>query len=449
MVSATVVSAPNKVPSWLAPPESSLVAVEPGDFGFLAGLPSGPVFRNLLQGREAWSVALEFLFEELALTPQTAEEQRNRKQQGSVPPQSTDVPKLVVDRVVCNRSCSDSAAITVDAAQCGSLQQVCRREEEEVQAMHRQAGEDRQGVAELRRQAEKDRREAAELRREAEEDRQAARMVRGQAEELRRQAERVAVAAQASTDVGASAAFCDARQDQGALFSNAKELLKSMEAGEAKPHTPHTSFQAATLGQEAKITEANIVCSGDPLLKQGGALSNAKTLVAIEGAVINEAETAPMLQKAKSLVSGAVIQALPAVQTNAPVDLQPNLSDDPLLFGPEARAPFKPPRLGSASLSKNIGESRVALHVALAMSDAETSSSFEGKTHCLGPEARAPFKPPRPLENSMPVNVGSTADAIDFKGVAGSDDSLLGPTARKQFKRPRVSATIVSSDVGC
>lgn len=447
MASAAVVSASSKVPSWFAPQESSLVAVEPGDVGFLAGLPNGPVLRNLLHGREAWSVALEFLFEELALTPQTAEEQRNRKQRGLVPPQSTDLSELVVDRVACSRSCSDSAAISSDLAQSRSLQQVCRREEE-VQVMRWQAGEDQRGAAELWRHAEEDRREAAELRLEAEEDRHAARMVRGQAEELRRQAEMASFAAQASNDVGGSVPCCDTRQDQGPLFSNGKELLKRTEAGKAEPHT---SFLPAMHEQEAQATAVNPVHLGDRFVKQGDALLSAESLFTTEvgGAAMDALETSFMFQTAKNLVAGAAMQPVPAVKVNATLDLQPNLSEDPPLFGPEARAQFKPPRLGGGSLGRNTAVSRNAQHAALAVSEGEKSSSFQKSSLCLGPEARTPFKPPRPLERSIPVNVCVMADTVDFKAVGISDDSLLGPTARKQFKRPRVSATAVGRDVGC
>jgi len=515
MFSTAVVTTSSKIPSWWAPPESTLVAVEPGDFGFSAGLPGGPVLRNLLQGREAWSVALEFLFEELALTPQTADEHRNRRQQGTGLPQSADVPKPVLDRLACSQSdCRCEEGWTV--------QQVCRHEEE-AQAMHWQAGQDQRGAAELRRQAEEDRREAAELRRQAEEDRHVARMARGQAEELQRQAERAAIAAQASKDAGER--FACGVLDQGPLFSSAKALLKCTEAGNAEPQAslhdqgplvasakdllkrtdadstvheqgslfasaknllkcteadrakpqnsvhdqgplfasakdllncteagraePHTSIHAATREQEGK----SVV---DPDVRKGDAKPSAMSLLSTEvgGDIISELEAFPMFQKATNLVSGAATETVPAKKANATFDLQPNLgalanTEEPLLFGPEARTPFKPPRLSSASLGRSAGVSRGAPPVALALADAETASSFIDNGSCLGPEARTPFKPPRPLERSMPANMGAMTDVINFKAAADGDHGMLGPTARKQFKRPRVSATSVGSDVGC
>jgi len=520
MFSTAVVTASSKIPSWWAPPESTLVAVEPGDFGFSAGLPGGPVLRNLLQGREAWSVALEFLFEELALTPQTADEHRNRRQQGTGLPQSADVPKPVLDRLACSQSdCRCEEGWTV--------QQVCRHEEE-AQAMHWQAGQDQRGAAELRRQAEEDRREAAELRRQAEQDRHVARMARGQAEELQRQAERAAITAQASKDAGER--FACGMLDQGPLFSSAKALLKCTEAGNAEPQAslhdqgplvasakdllkrtdadstepqaslheqgplfasakdllkrteadgakpqnsvhdqgplfasakdllncteagraePHTSIHAATREQEGK----SVV---DPDVRKGDAKPSAMSLLSTEvgGDIISELEAFPMFQKATNLVSGAATETVPAKKANATFDLQPNLgalanAEEPLLFGPEARAPFKPPRLSSASLGRSAGVSRGAPPVALALADAETASSFIDNGSCLGPEARTPFKPPRPLERSMPANMGAMTDVINFKAAADGDHGMLGPTARKQFKRPRVSATSVGSDVGC
>uniref|UniRef100_A0A7S4R4P6 Uncharacterized protein n=1 Tax=Alexandrium monilatum TaxID=311494 RepID=A0A7S4R4P6_9DINO len=61
-------------PALLVDPEcSALEAVEPGDLGFADGLEM-VVLRGVVPSRDAWTVALEFLFEELTLTPRTAEE---------------------------------------------------------------------------------------------------------------------------------------------------------------------------------------------------------------------------------------------------------------------------------------------------------------------------------------------------------------------------------------
>mmetsp|Transcript_96537 Transcript_96537/g.282163 ORF Transcript_96537/g.282163 Transcript_96537/m.282163 type:complete len:529 (-) Transcript_96537:51-1637(-) len=428
---------------------SELEALEPGDLGFTDGL-ENVILRDVAPSRDVWTVALEFLFEDLALTPRTAGEsaQEDLMQQGCLhqtahqqhhqqlvlqpqplPQFQQQVPLPALQPALQQQGHWQSSGpdrcvqeelrrcLEMDAWQ--SQEEALTKQQLEMQQLRRRAEE-----------AERLHQEAQELRQKAEADRLEAEAARREAEDLWRRVEETRRPEETLGFVSAAAASCRTTK-KPTDFEPGAALGDDPGEAPAAPGGVFMKFKRPPKGQRANSShsyEAMVVESAED--SAVGPASREDAIAGVPGPRPAE-EQGGLFSSAKSLLSAS---KAPQEQGAVSSDAQRGVSDAPK-EGNDDRGSL-PLDAGGSSLLPGARDETIAGLDSLANDDS---------LPLLGPQARAPFRTPRPAGRPKADAATSVAPANDDFATLDGEPSLLGPTARKQFKRPRISAPSAAS----
>uniref|UniRef100_A0A7S4R705 Uncharacterized protein n=1 Tax=Alexandrium monilatum TaxID=311494 RepID=A0A7S4R705_9DINO len=307
-----------------------------------------------------------------------------------------------------------------------------RRRAAEAEHLHRQAEELRRQAEADRQQAEVARREAEDLWRRVEESKRPEeetpeapaapggvfmrwkRPGPGQKADTAHRYEEMVVETGETPAAGGAAKQVEAAEEPGGLFSSAKSLLAASKAGAAEEQGGLFS-SAKSLLAAPKVEAAE---------EPGGLFSSAKSLLAASKADKAE-EQGGLFSSAKSLL------AAPKDHPGQGGGLSnAKASTDEVAKGNDQDHGSLPHDAGGSLLPGVRDETLAGPGLA----------EFDDSMPLFGPEARAPFRAPRPAgraatSTAAPASLAS-ADSIPLD----DEPSLLGPAARKQFKRPRLAA---------
>lgn len=179
-------------------------------------------------------------------------------------------------------------------------------------------------------------------------------------------------------------------------------------------------------GTRANATDAPLFCTaGGSALQRGppAALEHAQSMLAAGG----EAIAAPAAAAAAPAGAATAVAAANAASAGAASFTRPTAMP--------ARVP--------AAMPVAVATGSAQPQAPVPASPPRAPAQVE-EPSLLGAMARAPFRPPRPRQSLATSSTRGGADSVAANAAASSgaceDGGLLGPTARRQFKRPRIAA---------